>query len=57
MKSEAGDVQVLGTNRDFQQLQDAHALSEMARSDFPRLSSEVNLFKTFVSEPVDHSQV
>src|ERR1035437_778360 len=52
----AGDVQLLRLTCDFQQLQDANALSEMIGANPAGLAGEVNLFKSLVPELADHSR-
>ena len=50
-----GDVQLLRMTCDFQQLQDANALPDMIGANPAGCAGEVNLFKSLVPEPVDHS--
>src|SRR6266404_1763870 len=55
VKAKTRDVHVLRLPRYFQQLQDAHALPEMAGADPARLAGTVDLFKPPVPEATDHS--
>ena len=51
----AGDVQLLRLTCDFQQLQDANALSDMIGANPAGCAGEINLFKSLVPERADHS--
>src|SRR6266851_2087094 len=55
MEAKPRDVHVLGATRYFQQLQDAHALSDMTGTDPACLASEVEFFGPFMPKAADHS--
>ena len=55
VEAKARDVHVLRPPRHLQQLQDTHALPDLAGADPARLAGEVNLLKPFVPETADHS--
>jgi hypothetical protein len=55
MEVKAENIYLLRQTRDFQQLQDANALSAMIGANPAGLAGEINLFKPFMPERTDHA--